>query len=91
MANDFSANPWYIDTVMPTAINQNCRLSSVTWSEQTAAGDQLVIVDRNGKIIIDTKAQSANYQQVLGGFGWVAGFKVTVLTSGKLSIVISKA
>jgi hypothetical protein len=88
MANNFTANPWVIDTVMANAITQNLKISNIVWTEQVAAGDQLVILDQAGNTILDIKASSANIVQTLGNFQWVNGLKVTVLTSGKLYIYI---
>ena len=91
MANQLGTNPMTFTSTMATAYTANCRISNAVWSSQVTAGDELKIVDRNGNIIVDTKAQSANYQQALGGFGWVQGFQITVLGSGTVSLVVSKA
>ena len=88
MANNFTANPWVVDTVMATPITQNLKISNIIWTEQIAAGDQLVIQDQAGNVILDIKASSANIVQTLGNFQWVNGLKVTTLTSGKLYIYI---
>lgn len=88
MANSFVANPWVIDTVMTSPITFNLKISNIVWTEQVAAGDQLVILDQAGNTILDIKASSANIVQTLGNFQWVNGLKVTVLTSGKLYIYI---
>lgn len=96
MANDFSANPWTVDTTFATPIAKNhitnCMIfiKSITWSDQVAAGDQVIIQDRNGKIIQDAKAQGANTPIILNNPGWVEGLQVPTLVSGKLSIVVSK-
>ncbi len=91
MANQLGTNPMTFTTTMAVPYTANCRLSNVIWSEQVNAGDELKIIDRNGNVIVDTKAQAANYQQALGGFGWVQGFQITILGSGTVAIVISKA
>lgn len=91
MANNLGTNPMYIDTVMATPYTANLRISNIIWSDQANAGDALTIVDRNGNLLLNTKAQAANYQQALGGLGWVQGFKVSVLASGNITIVVSKA
>ena len=88
MANNFTANPWVVDTVMATPITQNVKLSNVIWTEQVAAGDQLVAKDQAGNVILDIKASSANIVQTLGNFQWVNGLQVTTLTSGKVYFYI---
>lgn len=96
MANDFSANPWSVDTPFATPIAKNhitnCMifLKSITWSDQIAAGDQIIIQDRNGKLIQDAKANAANVPIIINNPGWVGGIQIPTLTSGKLSLVISK-
>lgn len=88
MANNFTSNPWTIDSVMASPYQAYVRIKDLTWDEQTAAGDQLVIIDQHGKLIIDTKASAQNVFQRWGSLGWVNGFQVTTLTSGKLTIAI---
>ena len=88
MANNLTTNPWTIDTVMAAAYPSYVRIRDLTWDEQAASGDQLVIVDQHGKLIIDTKASGANVYQRWGNLGWVNGFQVTTLGSGKVTIAI---
>lgn len=96
MANDFSANPWSIDTAFATPIAKNhitnCMIyiKSITWSDM-AANDLLLIQDRNAKPIQDAKAATANQIIIVNNPGWVEGFQVPTLTpGGKVSVVISK-
>jgi hypothetical protein len=89
MANDFSSGQWVIDTVMPTAYKAQVKISNIVWTDQVAAGDQLVILNRAGKTVLDIKAQAANIVQTLGGFGWVDGFQITVLSSGKVFVYMA--
>lgn len=89
MANTFNVNPWVIDTVMATSSSANPVLvRNIIWTDQVAAGDQLIIVDASGNVIIDIKASVANVVQALGNMGWVSGLKVTTLTSGKVYIYV---
>jgi hypothetical protein len=86
MANSLGTNPWVVDTVMATAYKAQVKISNVVWSEQAAAGDQLVIKDQNGNVIIDIKCNTANTYETLGSLGWVNGFQVTTIGSGKLYV-----
>lgn len=89
MANSFQVNPWVVDTVMATPAAPNPVLvRNIIWTDQVAAGDQLIIQDSNGNVIIDIKASVANVVQTLGNFGWVSGIRVTTLTSGKVYIYV---
>jgi hypothetical protein len=96
MANDFTANPWAIDTAYSTVVSPGhitgsmVKAISVTWSDQVAAGDQVVIKDVNGKIIVDAKAQAANTAIILAVPSWTRGFLVPTLVSGRLSVTVQK-
>lgn len=95
MANDFSANPWTIDTVFATPIARNhitnnmIYIKSITWSDM-AAGATLLIQDRNSKIIQDAVSAQANVPIIINNPGWVEGLQVPTLSSGKLSVIVSK-
>lgn len=95
MANDFSANPWSVDTVFATPVAKNhitnnmIYIKSITWSDM-AAGAQVIVQDRNSKPIQDSISVTANTTVIMNNPGWVEGLQVPTLTSGKLSIVISK-
>lgn len=88
MANNFSTNPWTIDSTMASAYKAYVWIKDLTWDEQANAGDQLVIVDQNGKLILDTKASAQNVYQRFGRIGPVNGFQVTTITSGKVTVAI---
>lgn len=88
MANDFTGNPWVIDTVMASAYPSAVFIEDVTWDEQANINDQLVIKRRNGSLILDTKAPAANTYQRTGKIGHVEGFQVTTLSSGKVFVYI---
>lgn len=89
MANDFGAGQWQIDAVMATPYPSYVKVANIIWTDQAAAGDQLIIVDRNNKVIIDIKANGANVVQSIGNMGWVNGFKVSTLTSGKVYVYMA--
>lgn len=91
MANDITANPWYLDTVMATPYFNGVRIGNLVWNDAVTVGDILLIKDRNGKIIVSAKCNQANYPMSFGGFGWVEGFQLITLGSGNISVVISKA
>lgn len=86
MANVFGTNPWVVDTVMATAYKGQVRISNIIWSEQAAVGDQLQVKDSNGNVILDIKCNSSNTYEALGSLGWVNGFQVTIIGSGKLYV-----
>ena len=95
MANDFTANPWSIDAVFAAPIAKNhitnnmIYIKSITWSDM-AAGASLLMQDRNSKPIIDSVSVTANTTVIVNNPGWVLGMQVPTLSSGKLSVVVSK-
>lgn len=87
MANDISANPWYLDTtgvIYPSKV----KIKRVVWSEQVAAGDTLLLSDSNGKKVIASKAYAANFTQEFAYDGWFDGLTLTTLTSGVLLVYL---
>ena len=85
MANDISGRTWRIDT-LPFSYPYQVKLKSIQWTDQAAAGDQLVVKTVSGLPIIDSKAQQANYQQNFGEMGYQPSLAVTTLTSGVVII-----
>lgn len=88
MANNFTSNPWVLDTVMTTPYKAYVRIRDISWTDQGAAGDQLLIQDMNGNTVVDAKASAANVFERFGQLGWVDGFKLVTLTSGKVIVAV---
>jgi len=94
MANDFSGNPWFIDTAYSTPpsaghiVSSDIRAASITWTTM-AAGAQCQIKDRTGRIIMDSTDAQANVPVIISNPEWVEGFFVPILTSGKLTVTVS--
>ena len=92
MANDFSGNPWVIDTAfaaVPSAghiTNSLLRVTSIVWTDQAAQGDQVVLTQVNGKPLLDAKTNAPNTPIVLGNPQWIRGLLVPTLSSGKVYI-----
>jgi hypothetical protein len=88
MANNVSANPWYVDT--PGAVwHGKIYIKELLWGKPTA-GATLLILDDNGNIIISTVANASDPSQSFGTLGWVTGFNLVTLGSGNLSVFINK-
>lgn len=93
MPNDFTGNPWVIDTVMPVAYPHVVFIKDLTWDEMgdAAGADQLVIKRRNGQLIVDSKNSGPQVYQRFGTIGSVEGFQVTTLAGvapGKVMVFI---
>lgn len=88
MANNLTANPWYLDTVS-TIWTGNMYIKELIWNKPTA-GTMLVITDIHGNTIINTVANAQDPMFSFGTLGWVSGFVVVTLASGTLSVFINK-
>jgi len=88
MANDISGPVWRIDT-LPFSYVGPVKIVNLSWTDQAAAGDSLVVQSQTSKTIVDTKAYAANYPENFGFLGWYpTGIKVTTLTSGIVLISV---
>lgn len=76
-----------MDTV-PFSYPYRVKLTGVQWTNQTSAGDRVVVNDINGNTIIDSMAQTPDYQQSFLNILWVEGFVVATLDSGVLSVAV---
>ncbi len=98
MANDFTGNPWVIDTAYSTIPSPGhitgsmVKAISITWSDTTNAADAVTITQINGKPIVDAKAGVASAPAlIIAQPSWVRGILVPTLAAGsKLSITIEK-
>lgn len=90
MANNLTGMTLFIDTPFATGftLQWQFRIKHIIWSEQVAAGDELIIKDRAGRTILQTKATAANAQQVVNIEDWVDGLQVPTLGSGKVQIYL---
>lgn len=88
MANDFTGNPWVIDTPYSTIpspghiAGSNVKIISLTWTNQANAGDEVLVTRVNGKPIMDSKTNNPNTAIVLGNVDWVEGVLVPTLAAG---------
>lgn len=90
MANNLTGMTLFVDTPFSTGftLQSQYRIKHVVWSEQVAAGDELIIKDRAGRTILQTKATAANAQQMINIEDWVDGLQVPTLVSGKVNIFL---
>ena len=73
---------------LPFSYPYRTKITALQWTDQTSAGDHLVITDSNGKTIVDSRAQTPNYQQSFLNILWVDGVVITTLDSGVVSIAV---
>lgn len=88
MANNVSANPWYLDTV-GVVWHGKVYIKELIWNKP-AAGNALIILDDNGNTILNTVANAADPMFAFGTLSLVNGFNLTVLGGGTLSVFITK-
>lgn len=90
MANNISANPWFIDTASANIIfSGKIYVKELIWNKPTA-GDALIILDQNGNTVINTVANASDPMFSFGTLSWINGLVVTTMASGTLSIFITK-
>lgn len=90
MANDFTSNPWIVDTAAATLLTADrIYVKGIRWIEGTTAGHIVEIQDKNNKV---------KWRSVIAGINPVEsdliealpaswdGMKVPTLQSGKLYI-----
>jgi hypothetical protein len=64
------------------------RIEDMSWQQQTAQGNVLLIVDRNGNPIWNATASSANFQN-RGKVFWVNGFALQQMDAGILLVTVN--
>jgi hypothetical protein len=91
MANDISSNPWYLDTASTTVpvYLYRIKMGPVIWADYTTSGDELLITDVNGKVLIKAiiGAELAD-QWAFPALGWVNGLILNTMTHGQVTIAI---
>lgn len=88
MANDITGPVWRIDT-LPFIYKGPVKIVNLTWTDQAAIGDALVIQTLANKPVVDSKAYAVNFVQNFGFLGWYpTGIQVTTLGSGVVQISV---
>ena len=89
MANDLAGNPYKVDTAV-VVTNDSVKVLQMVWQEPSAAGQDLTVLDNNGRTLWDENSIS-------GGTGvsveqdfniMCSGLNVSVIDSGTLYIYI---
>ena len=95
MANDFSVNPWILDTTgVVTALNDKpYKVQKVEWVNPVTAGDAVEIKDQYGQILIKATCVNAN-QNVVEYFNPAkrfVGLNIATLDSGTVLVYYIQA
>ena len=88
MANNISSNPWYVNVTPFSYTLSYVYVKDIIWSSYSSG--TLTITDRNGNIIVSSTVTAAGPAIRFGPFGWVNGLIVTSVSSGNVSIPITK-
>ena len=92
MANDFSANPWSLDTVSTAVVttfwSTQAKISHAEFIDYNADTDVAELQDVNGKSIWKANGASDLRPIVSGKIGWVRGIKLTSITAGKVRVYL---
>lgn len=87
MANDFTQNPYVIDTVMAVAASWPVKVKTVRWASGLVVGHAVEVVSTKSNIIWRSTASVANYVEAeLLERWWFDGFRVKTLDSGVIFI-----
>ena len=90
MANDFTQNPFFIDTVQSKTsayASFPVLVKTIRWASATTAGHTCQIISAKGNTLWQSVASGANYIEAeLVERWWYDGFLVSVLQSGQLWI-----
>lgn len=90
MANNITGNPWYLDTVGFT-YKDLVYIRNIVWdSVPTGGTDVLLILDNQGRTILNANNTNSSPQMTFGPFQWVQGFNLVTLGGGNLSVIIHK-
>lgn len=92
MANDFSRNPWVIDTVMALPYPHVAFIENLAWTDFLGGAASLVVKDGTGGLILDTSSAATNTDnyQNFPVKTKSHGFQVTTLTAGSKVFVYLK-
>jgi outer membrane protein assembly factor BamB len=89
MANDVQRNPWILDsTTLAPLWKGYIRMEAMTWQDVTAAGNQLILQDQNGKEVWSMTAPGSGYFNY-GKPMWINGLIVKRIDSGKVYITVN--
>lgn len=75
-------------TIILTQWRDPERIEDMSWQDQAAAGNQLVIYDRNGFLLWSATAYGAGFQN-RGKLFWCHGFAIAQMDSGTLLVTIN--
>lgn len=87
MANQTTASTWVFDSPS-TLIPGMIKVRDYIWTEAAASGDRVIVQDRFGRTRIDLRADTPNANIKGEWIGWVEGFQVIQIDSGKLQVSI---
>lgn len=94
MANDVSSRQWHFDTPVPfgqaNAIvwPANFKCLGMEWTGFTAAAQQAIIKDRNGKIVWSPQIGTTLTPERLTRIGWVEGLVIDTLPAGVITVYV---
>jgi hypothetical protein len=75
-------------TIILTQWRDNERIEDLSWQNITAAGDKLIIYDRNGFLLWSATGYAAGFQN-RGKLFWCHGFAIAQMDSGTLLATIN--
>ena len=75
-------------TIIQVQYRDNTRIEDMSWQDQAAAGNRLIIYDRNGYLLWSATAYGAGFQN-RGKLFWCHGFAMAQMDAGTLLVTIN--
>ena len=75
-------------TLIQVQYRDNERIEDMSWQDQAAAGNRLIIYDRNGFLLWSATAYGAGFQN-RGKLYWCHGFAIAQMDAGTLLVTIN--
>lgn len=90
MANVFKGMQWKLDTESATAVfTGQVNFDSFYWEAPDSVGDDLVVTDGDGNVVLQAKCEAAGQSQYFFVSGWAKGLALLTLDSGTLFVNIN--
>jgi hypothetical protein len=85
VANQLAANPWTLDTE-GAIYTGHIRIKTIHWAIPVAAGDELLLLDRDGNTIVTAVAEADGQSQIFRLGAWYNGLTLDTLDSGTVLV-----
>jgi hypothetical protein len=83
MANDLSGDVWIFDTITTTPVfTGQVKILTIIWKAPANVGDELVLMSKDGKVILSAEAEVVGQSQIFRLGKWYNGLQIGTIDSG---------